>query len=395
MAYIYHIPSWWPSGKMKQNGVYIYELLKNIALSDKSHYHTVAVFNTSLKWISFKHFFRDLIALNKKDIPKTFESIDNINLLEIPRVIGMNLKTGVNYISKLVEQNIRTIQSLHRKPDLIHVHVSYPGMIIGYQLSKHFNIPFMLTEHSSRFPDNRFELFGVDQIYLKKVFDHSKKNIAVSSFLADKFTPYHVTPDVIHNFVNWDRPLIDAAHSNKTTFSFIWIGRMNDRVKRLDILLNALKILISKGVQCTCTLIGDGELLPYYQSLATQLGVDASMIWVGYASSSEIQSYLGNAHCLVISSESETFGIAAIEALSYGIPVLTTACGGVEEIIDASCGLIVEKNNPDALAIGMQWMMDHADHFNHKQIQDYCYENFDRHSIAEKYVSIYKSIIRA
>jgi glycosyltransferase involved in cell wall biosynthesis len=395
MPHIYHIPSWWPSQKNEFSGIFIYELIRNIAIQDAAFCHTVGVFNTTFRWISLTHLIRDIKGLAVIDTALGFDQDLNIDVFEMPRVIGVNPKTGINYIEKLVYRYLCHIKSLPHKPDLIHVHVSFPSVVLGYELSKQLGIPYILTEHSSRFPDDRFFQYGYHQQYLKAAYLHSRSNISVSKLLADKFNYYGaVTSDVIYNAIRWDRPVLrPVVGKSKPLFSFVWIGVMNTMRKRVDILLNAILNLIRIRSDFNCILIGEGSYLPSYKNLATQLKIDSCITWIEHGSSDVVQKTLMQSDCLVISSDYETFGITAIEALSYGLPVLSTACDGVEEIINDSCGRIVNKSDAPALAHGMSWMMDNFRLFDPLDIQNYCYSNFERASIARKYLNLYRKVL--
>lgn len=396
MPHIYHIPSWWPSQKNEINGIFIYELIRSIACQDKAYHHTVAVFNTTLRWISLAHFFRDIQGLTMKDAAMGFGQDLNVDVFEIPRVIGVNPKTGINYIEKLVYRYLYHIKSLPRTPDLIHVHVSFPSIVLGYELSKQLGIPYILTEHSSRFPDDRFAQYGYHQQYLEAAFLHSGSTISVSKLLAGKFGYYGAaTSAVIYNAIRWDRPILQpVVEKSNPLFTFVWIGVMNTTRKRVDILLNAIRNLSMIRSDFNCILIGEGSNLASYKNLASQLMIDSYITWREHGSFDIIQRTLKQSDCLVISSDYETFGITAIEALSYGLPVLSTACGGVEEIINDTCGRIVNKSDAQALAQGMAWMMDNTKLFDPSAIQEYCYRNFNKERIAKEYLNVYRNVLK-
>jgi glycosyltransferase involved in cell wall biosynthesis len=63
-----------------------------------------------------------------------------------------------------------------------------------------------------------------------------------------------------------------------------------------------------------------------------------------------------NSHCFVLSSNYETFGVVLIEALASGLPIVATSCGGPQEIVDESNGILVKPNCISSLSAGMRYM---------------------------------------
>ncbi len=393
--HIYHIPAWWPTKENPIQGIFVFELIHAIALNDLHYHHTVGVHNSALKWISAANLFRDLRNLFHQASPLQISDLSNVAVRSIKRTIGMNPLTGIHYISSLIQKHKNLIYSLPTKPDLIHIHVSYPSLVIGHGLADYFNIPYMLTEHSSKFPDHRFETFGYSKETISEMLKVSSENITVSKTLANRFSHYDVEIDhIIPNSVNWNKSELTTVFKSPP-FRFILIAQMNDPLKKIDILLHAVATLCKTDKNFICEIIGDGSLVGSYKQLADQLQIQPYITWRGFADREQKMTYLLHAQCLIISSEYETFGITAIEAHSFGLPVLSTRCGGTEELITPHNGIVVDKNNSKALAIGMQWMLQNYSSFSPKEIQHTCYERFDRHIIANRYLNIYLNILQS
>jgi glycosyltransferase involved in cell wall biosynthesis len=70
----------------------------------------------------------------------------------------------------------------------------------------------------------------------------------------------------------------------------------------------------------------------------------------------EIISHLRESNTFVLSSHVETFSVVCIEALSIGVPVIATACGGPEEFIQRTDGLLVKPGSVDELSSAMLQM---------------------------------------
>lgn len=393
MAHVYHIPAWWPTTRNPFHGVFISGLIRAIAHQAPQHTHTVGVHHTELKWISLSHVFRDIRKYFEREIPLRIEPHSNVHVLVIQKTIGMNPKTGLQYIKSLIEKHKLLIATLPTKPDIIHVHVSYPALVIGHAIASTLNIPFVLTEHSSRFPDPRFEYFGYPTQAIRTMLEASGANIAVSALLANRFRQYGLAATkVIPNFVAWNKPDISARKSAKI-FKFLIIGFMNDARKKVDIALKAIHQLVQHHSDFSLDVVGTGIMEEEYKNLATQLQIGKFITWHGQLSEPAKQSLLLHANCLVICSDYETFGITAIEAHSYGLPVISTECGGTEEIITPQNGKLVPKNDPSAMAQAMDWMIQHHSSYHSEDIQASCYEKYHRVIVAKQYLHVYQSVL--
>ncbi len=82
------------------------------------------------------------------------------------------------------------------------------------------------------------------------------------------------------------------------------------------------------------------------------------MRWLGTLAPTAVPAALAQSHAFVLSSRHESFGVVAVEALMAGRPVLATRCGGPEDIVGEGDGLLVSRDDPDALALGLRAMAE-------------------------------------
>jgi glycosyltransferase involved in cell wall biosynthesis len=115
------------------------------------------------------------------------------------------------------------------------------------------------------------------------------------------------------------------------------------------VLLEALARLARHGAQPHCLAAGTGPEGQELQDLATRLGLGARMRWLGQLA--DVRPVLAAADVVVMPSLAEGLGVAAIEAMAAGRPVVASAVGGLPELIaDGEQGLLVPPGDPDALA---------------------------------------------
>lgn len=81
------------------------------------------------------------------------------------------------------------------------------------------------------------------------------------------------------------------------------------------------------------------------------------------------------------------------EALSSGIPVISTRCGGPEEYIDDDMGILIDPRNHKDLVNAMYYMLDNATKYDSEKMHQYIEDRFSYDAVGLKIYNIYKSII--
>ncbi len=124
-----------------------------------------------------------------------------------------------------------------------------------------------------------------------------------------------------------------------------WVGRLS-REKGADILLSALPLL--RDLTIAVSVLGDGAERTALQAEAEALGVSQRVRWHGVVPDAGL--YMAAFDCFVLSSRTEGTPIALLEAMAGGVPVVTTAVGGVPDIVTGEEALLVRAEDPGALA---------------------------------------------
>jgi glycosyltransferase involved in cell wall biosynthesis len=130
----------------------------------------------------------------------------------------------------------------------------------------------------------------------------------------------------------------------------LFVGRL-DPVKGIDLLLEAFAIARQSNPQAALVIGGLGDPA-YVQTLhgrAQQLGIADDVLWTGFLDKAAKAAALADADVFVAPSQSESFGLAAVEALAAGVPVVLSAGAGIaNDVVQAGAGLVI---SPDASEI--------------------------------------------
>lgn len=126
---------------------------------------------------------------------------------------------------------------------------------------------------------------------------------------------------------------------------------LHNEKKGIDVLLHAFKTVVDSFPSLKLVLVGDGPLRMKLEDLADSLEIRECVVFLGLQDRSQVPTILQGCEMFVLASRSEPFGIVLIEALACRKPVIATKVDGPLEIIDdGKTGILVEPDNPDALA---------------------------------------------
>jgi N-acetyl-alpha-D-glucosaminyl L-malate synthase BshA len=247
--------------------------------------------------------------------------------------------------------------------DLLHVHYAIPhsvSALLARQMlaARGKHLPFITTLHGTD-----ITLVGLDHSYLpitKFGIDESDGVTAISSDLSQRTrdnlgVTRHI--EVIRNFVNCDFYQRDPALVAEQRPRFAKPGEKllvhlsNFRpVKRV---LNVVEIFarVSRALPARLLLIGDGPERSNAEFLAMRLGIADRVDFVG--KQENVNELLSLSDLMLMPSELESFGLAALEAMACRVPAIATRVGGVPELIDDGVnGLLYEVGDVEGMATG-------------------------------------------
>jgi glycosyltransferase involved in cell wall biosynthesis len=281
------------------------------------------------------------------------------------------------------------MQKTHGTPDLIYSHYllnSYAAL----RLKKKYNLPLVAIEHWSEV--NKDVLKSYVKYSGDKVYSIADKVIAVSDSLKSMLNKhFHVDALVVHNLVG--EGFDYNPTSQRSTFNFVTVGSLF-HVKGYDILIDAFAKIASVNNNFRLTIVGDGNQRPLLQQLITKHNLQSKVSLVGRKSRAEVADILLNSDVYVSSSRNENFSVSVLEALSIGLPVVATICGGIRECINDSNGLLVPTENVDLLSNAMLKISQNISNYNRESIARDFENRFSTTSIVNNLVSIFETIIK-
>lgn len=289
--------------------------------------------------------------------------------------------------------------------DVLHVHYAIPHAISGFLakeiLKEERNIALVTTLHGTD-----ITLIGLEPTFLPLVkfsLDQSDAVTAVSKFLADKtvsgFKTLH-EPIVIPNFV--DTTVYHRMESTKIRSQIapndekILIHVSNFRsVKRVvDTIHIAHEVL--KSMPIKLVLVGDGPDRVEAERISRELGIHEHVRFLGKQNA--LPEILSTADIFLMPSQSESFGLAALEAMACGVPVIGTNLGGIPEVITHSeNGYIAELGDIKRMAKYALELLSNKKKWElfSTNCRQSAIDNFDIHRIVPMYEALYSRTIES
>jgi N-acetyl-alpha-D-glucosaminyl L-malate synthase BshA len=237
--------------------------------------------------------------------------------------------------SKLVD-----MVKLH-KIELLHVHYAIPHAYAGYMAKQMLRdqgiiLPMVTTLHGTD-----ITLVGNHPFYKTAVtFSINKSDVVTSvsqSLKDDTIKLFDIQKDiaVVPNFIELDKNLNDPhiqcyrsamARNDQKIITHISNFR---KVKRIPDIINIF-YKISKKIPAKLMMVGDGPEKQKAEQLCESLGISDQVIFFG--NSNEIDRILSYSDLFLLPSETESFGLAALEAMACGVPVISSNAGGLSEV---------------------------------------------------------------
>ena len=159
-----------------------------------------------------------------------------------------------------------------------------------------------------------------------------------------------VVPELIDLDAWRERFQSNPAAPDPRKFTVLSVCRFYPR-KRLDILLRAVKLLGGRIPELEVRIAGNGPERARLRRLASELGVERFIRWVGDVSVDELAREYNGADVFCLPSEQEGFGIVFLEAMAAGKAILAAEAAAVPEVVRH--GVLCQPGNPEPLANGL------------------------------------------
>lgn len=366
----------YPSDKYVTHGIFEYDMAKGLVKA--GHQVTyLAVDSRSIrrwrKW-GYESFNRDGVHIEAINLP-------------IGRVYNP-IKTKLSEIALI--KRFQDIHKTHGPFDVIHAHF-IESAYLGAKLKDYAKVPLLVTEHSSR-------LNGKLDDYTKNKlsYAYSRANIvtSVSKSLAETiYEKFQINSQIVPNIVDTETFKFKSEDQAKSkTFDFISAGNLIPG-KGMDITIEAFSKILHKHPTSNLFIFGKGSEKENLIKLVKEKGISQNVHFCGLVKREELRHYYSKCRVFVLASYSETFGVAYIEALAMGLPVIATNCGGPSEFVTKENGIMVPVGDVESLYHAMLKIIENYESFQLESISQSIIEKYSQGNNAKILEKIYREIL--
>jgi len=249
---------------------------------------------------------------------------------------GMLNNVSWEDVEKAVFYYVKTVGRVARYIDfnIIYAHdwLTFPAAVI---LKNRFERPLVCHVHATEY--DRSPEAGNSRIHdiERRGLQAADRIIAVSHKTADKIEKYYgINKDkihTVHNACSINKPLFNGKRFFKDPV-VLFLGRLTAQ-KRPDIFLEVALEVLKKYPDVRFILAGTGEMEESLIQQSAKYNTGNRLLFAGFLGRKQVSRILSMTDLLVMPSEAEPFGIAALEAMRFGIPVLISSQSGVVEIV--------------------------------------------------------------
>lgn len=376
---VFFLPAWYPNSDNKIAGKFVIG-------------HALAVL-PSLKQLSvfYVYPYKNANKLFKQEV----FCKDGINHLIIThkRFDGLLFPISFLLYGFSLFYGYRKAIKLFGKPDINHVHVMTRLGVLALVMKYLYKTPYVITEHWSRYLLTVNGYKGtLRKIITRMVAKKSDGLSAVSENLLMALKKHHIINKntcVIRNAIDTDFYKPKAEHQS-AKFKFLHVSGLEDKVKNVSGLLNAVRELNRLALDFELHIAGDHEDRALFEKFVADNQL-YNVFFYGEIYGNELLRHYQEADVFVLFSNYENLPCVLLEAICAGMPVISSEVGGTAEIVNQNNGLLVKAKDEKALIRAMQYMLQNHKQYDREIIRQEAVEKYAYKSVGEQMMKFYHS----
>lgn len=241
--------------------------------------------------------------------------------------------------------------------------------LVGYLLSRKFNIPLQLQFHtdfsSPNFKNsvlNRLRVL-IANFLIPKAYGLRVVRDSIKTSLEKNFQNMKVAPQVLPVFVDIEKilntsPVINLENDFKRFKFIVLMASRLTKEKRIDVGLRALKSVLNKYPKTGFIIAGEGQEEERLKDLAKKLEVDKNVLFVGWQK--DLIPFYKVADVFLLTSEYEGYAMSLIEAGASGCPIITTRVGvaNTDLFVNNQNSFICDVGDENCIAISIMEIIE-------------------------------------
>jgi glycosyltransferase involved in cell wall biosynthesis len=265
--------------------------------------------------------------------------------------------------------------------NLAHAFFGFPTGWLCYRTAN--KLPYIISLCGSDVPGKHARL-ALEYKILGPVFKAIWKKASL------RFLP-SVSIDVIPNGIGLDRFYPVKNNSRQDALKLLTVGRLS-ATKRVEMLIDAVEMLHKEGCKVHFTIVGGGGMEQKLRQVVLEKNLSDIIEIIGRIDLEKMPQVYRQNDIFLSASMQEGMSNAMLEAMASGLPIITTRCEGVEELI-ADNGIVVEQAAGREIAKAIKKLADDQEAYTKMSIAARKgAEKFSWYNVAEKYIRCYDHI---
>lgn len=271
-------------------------------------------------------------------------------------------------------------------PDVVQMNVLDKNGIFAQWLYHRYHIPYIIVEHWSGYLPANFSFRGGWHGYIMR---HIAKQAAcilpVSQMLEDAMKKCGIQNNCwqrIHNVVDdfFYVAKEDRQKAKGEKIRFLHVSCFDEKAKNIQGMLRAVRQLATQRQDFELVIVGTGVDYQLDTSYAQSLNFPEGILhFTGEQTPQEVAEWMQQSDCFLFFSRYENAPVVLSECLAIGLPIISSNAGGIPEMVNNACGILVPSEDENALTQAMIHMMDHLTDYPTSIIrpygQKYTYDN--------------------
>jgi glycosyltransferase involved in cell wall biosynthesis len=283
-------------------------------------------------------------------------------------------------------------------PDIVHANILTRTGFIAYLHKCWKGIPYIVTEHWSRYLTIRNAYKGVTRkLITQLVVKNASVLLPVSECLQKAMMDcnlqnvnYKVVNNVVDDYFFKEIPIV-----HRKIKRILHVSCFDERAKNISGLLRATSALSKVRADFELIIIGTGIDFDYIKNYAKTLDFQNGVIhFLGEKTPEEVANWMQNSDFFVLFSNYENSPVVISESLACGKPVLSSNVGGISEHVKPSNGILVEAGDEISLSAKMSFLLDHYHDYDTEKIKAEANQKFSYKVVGENLTEIYKQAIK-
>ena len=366
------LPDLFPRNENDWVGVFVVDYIKSII----PH---------CIPWVFYSRLIGENQTAKKEQFSKSFD------------VYRWNYKKQINALLKPIyyllwfKKTVQQIRALNKQVDIIHAHGAILNGTVAFLLSKQLKVPFVISEHTG--PFSKISNSFVKKRWAKYILNRADKVFAVSSHLKSEMVKMGIRDENITvSFNPVDTNLFQCKSNTVEVKNILFVSRLEPFKGGLRT-LKAFHKVRKKNAGWCLTICGEGpekeEIIKYVQAFKLKDCVTIK----GVLTKPEYVRELHQASFLVFPSLHESFGLIPVEAMTCGLPVITTNTTAMPEYINEQNGVLLNTSSVDEISQAINAMINNLSTYKSVTISENMNARFGIDNFGKMLVKIYQSVL--